>query len=215
MRVGIVLVGGGMLIIYAHIWLFWLLDGLIGIPLTIAALVLLDVLVVILIRWRDEIMLAFSPPSPAVKPLKGYDKRSLTFQRSDDADLARAAELLRSARHALHEQLLKYQDTDRRIVRIWSESLGFEFVRSSDSYLYLKRKTTVATGYDSYGDYREQVTTLACTWKVDTGRHGPVSIMLTINADARPQLLLNPGRRLYPGTPEGCQDLIDYLWRGL
>lgn len=206
MWLGFVWIAGGTLLIYAHIGLYRWFEGLFGTPWAAVGLVLVDLALVLLFRLRYRIASALRKPVPAVRSLPDYDKASSVFEVSGGPELVRVAELLRTARHDLHEHLLPLQEA-RRIA--W-ESLGLEFVRATDSYLHLERDRLPS----GYGDFvREQVKTLACTWRLFPDKLGPVTVLLTIDADAQPQLRLKPGRQTYPGTPQGWADMASYLWR--
>lgn len=131
------------------------------------------------------------------------------YLNSPDPEVARTAELLRTARDGLAESLDDYWQKHRqggprnpslmerfKQRRYPYEKVGFVFVSSKESYLFIRRSHLTDP---DLGLAIEHVETLAYTYE---GRR------LIIDAQSRPCLWRKPNAPRYPATPAGWRNLL-------
>jgi hypothetical protein len=198
-----------LFLLFLHVLLFRILDDFLGVPLTIGVFVLVYAVFFLIVYW-EEIL---GRPSrrggqaplevPAGLMTSGqFAELTEPCLKADDPAFVRTVELLREARDYLYGPLgdCLAEDSPCRIVR---EDFGTASVRpalnAGRTFLYLR---------ECPSDDPAGVETLACIWKLQTE---PDIVLLTIDAERNPQLLLEPGHHRYPATPAGWRDLVDHL----
>jgi hypothetical protein len=228
---GIVMVALVAGVAWLHVVVFRLLDDLIGVPLTLGVFATVYAAILVLV-YREEIAFSLFPgrysrrisqprPAPPVQPARialwparMVDEAAAKYEKSEEPALAQTAELLRAARHALHEALSENVG-DGQPCRVLEEGHGLVSVGISRPnerlpYLHVHQYLEVSTsGYPPVKRIRREI--LAHTWKIESERYGRGEVLLTIGDDRQPQLVLKPEFRRFAGTTAGWRRLTASL----